>query len=82
MGLVPKKPFLLSFKVKKKQKKIDLAYFLYYCPAAEVRLGHAAGKSLGTLSATNEYSGPTFESIKCVPLAWFASQRHRQGRVN
>jgi hypothetical protein len=29
MGLVPKKPFLLSFKVKKKQKKIDLAYFLY-----------------------------------------------------
>jgi hypothetical protein len=49
--------------------------------AAEVRLGRAAGDSLGVLSATNEYTGPTFKFIKCVPVASFASQRRRQGRV-
>jgi hypothetical protein len=37
---------------------------------------------MGALSVANEYTGPTFECIKCVPMAWFASQRHSQGRVN
>jgi hypothetical protein len=37
---------------------------------------------MGVLSAKDEYTGPAFECIKCVPVAWFASQGHSQGRVN
>ena|ERR1700751_2535006 len=37
---------------------------------------------MGVLSVTDEYTGPAFECIKCVPVAWFASQEHSQRRVN
>ena len=37
---------------------------------------------MGVLSGTDEYTGPAFECIKRVPVAWFASQGHSQGRVN